>query len=242
MERFIDDFIDKNRTTPMVDVVNELYFKYGITPMHISRFDQLVNYFSDRLGGIQIDLSTAIGKIKFLKNISDFIGWRGKREIMNYIENTTQGLLDEVINEAMGMSDGDFRKATKILSVINDILPRNNEISRTFNALVKQKAEEEGFVVVRKGYGDMAWTFERGGGRIQQIIDYIKEQPKLPQKTRKGWMEYVGEDPNRKGWMSSVWRTVLDAGIIEKVRDGRSFTYKLGPNAEAFEQGKLIGF
>jgi hypothetical protein len=242
MESLIDDFIQRNRTTPMVDVMNELFFEYGLTPDHILHFDNLIKYLSDRLGRIKIDLTTPIGKIRFLKELSDQIGWRGKRELMGYIENTTQGLLDEAIDEAIGMSGGDFRKATKILSVVNNLLPRNNEISRTFNALVKQRAEEEGFVVVRKGYGDMGWTFEKGGGRIQQIIDYIKEQPKLPQKTRKGWMEYVGEDPNRKGWMSSVWRTVLDAGIIEKVRDGRSFTYTLGPNAEAFEQGKLIGF
>jgi hypothetical protein len=238
MERFVNDFIEKNRITPMEEVFNELFFQYGFTLNIISKFKPLEKYFRDRLSA-NINLDTAIGKINFIRSLVDFIGYRFKVEHKQFIENAVQGILDEVIDEINDISKGDIRKYSKLSTDIGNMLPRYGDIYRNFRALVKQKGEELGYVMVKK---PLTWTFEKGGGRIQQIIDYIKEVPETPKKTRRGWMEYVGEDPDRRGWNSYLWRAVQDAGIIEKVRDGRNFTYKLGPNAEAFEQGKLIGF
>jgi hypothetical protein len=241
MDRFVDTFIEENRTTPMDEVIDILFSQYGFTVDIIARFDNLENYFSKRLF-VNLNLKSATGKIHFLREIINSTGYKLKDRVRDFIENTIQGLLDNVVDEVLAEVGGDFRKATKKLSDVMKILPRRNNLNTEFFDMVKDRAEQEGYTLVRKGYGDMGWTFEKGGGRIQQIIDYIKEQPKLPQKTRKGWQLYVGEDPNREGWMSTLWRVVQDAGIVEKVRDGRTFTYRLGPNAEAFEQGKLIGF
>ena len=117
------------------------------------------------------------------------------------------------------------------------ILPRRNNLNSEFFDMVKNRAKQEGYAVVRK---PNEWTFERGGGRIQSVIDYIRSTEK---KTRGGWQRSVGKDPNEwKSWNSRMWGAMLSADIIQSHREGRDTVYTLGPNAEAFEQGKLIGF
>jgi len=235
-EKFIARFIDQNRTTPMEEVVNELFFNYGIGAEHIGRFDNLTKYFSDRLG-VKLNLKTATGKIHFLHELINFVGYRFKSPIMGFIENTIQGLFDNVIDEVLEESGGDFRSAIKKLSVVMKMLPRRNNLNTEFFDMVKNRAEQEGYAVVRKPY---EWTFEKGGGRIQSVIDYIKSTEK---KTRGGWQRSVGKDPNEwKSWNSRMWGAMLDADIIQSHREGKDTVYTLGPNAEAFEQGKLIGF
>jgi hypothetical protein len=240
-DRFVDYFIENNRDEYFPDIIENLLIQYQLNIDIIDKNEKLKSFIEDKLR-YPIDLSTPINKLIFLDRVREGIGHRITDAMRNKIEDITQGMMDEVVEEAFN-KEKDLMRAVKLLAKVKKILPiRNWSVIAQFDNLVKSRVEQQGYTMVRKGYGDLGWTFEKGGGRIQQIIDYIKEQPKLPQKTRKGWMDYVGEDPNRKGWLSSVWRVVQDAGIIEKVRDGRNWTYRLGPNAEAFEQGKLIGF
>lgn len=237
IENFLTDYINKNKTTQLDDVFRELYNQYGFTVDTIFRFDVLKQYFSDRLGE-KFNFNTAYGKLRFLKKITDLFGYKIDKIIKKHIIDVTQGLLDDVLDEVATMSKGDIRKYSKLVTDVQNFLPKT-EITGKFRELVANKGNEMGYVMINK---PLSWTFEKGGGRVQQIIDYIKDIPETPKKTRKGWMEYVGIDTERDGWNSYLWRAVQDAGIIEKVRDGRNFIYKLGPNAEAFEQGKLIGF
>lgn len=241
MDALVDNFIETHKDKGLGEVIETLFINYGFGLKSLELSTKLKSFIENKLR-YPIDLSTAVSRLIFLSKVRDEIGHKLTDNLRNRIEDITQGMLDELVEEAF-KKEKDLMKSVKLLGKIKKLLPiRNYSVIQQFDNLVRSIVEQQGYTLVRKGYGDMGWSFEKGGGRIQQIIDYIKEQPKLPQKTRKGWMEYVGEDPNRKGWMSTVWRVVQDAGIVEKVRDGRSYTYKLGPNAGAFEQGKLIGF
>ena len=234
------NYLIKNYEGKDIDfIINDLFTNQAFNFRLLSNMPILLNFLSSKLG-FKVDLSTPIDELLFYKKLISYDRDIGRNDaIRKIVTDLIQGLMDEIIEQALSEAGGDIKKATKRLKVINDVLSKNNEIVKTFKSQVKEIAKEQGYVMVDK---PLTWTFEKGGGRVQQIIDYIKEVPATPKKTRKGWMTYVGENPNRKGWNSYLWRAVQDAGIIEKVRDGRSYTYKLGPNADAFEQGKLIGF
>lgn len=239
LDNFVNYFIEAYADKEVSVIIYDLIIKQGFNFRMLNKMDKLLDFISDKIG-YRVNLSTPIDELIFYKKlISQYREFGRNNEFKKTIVDLIQGMMDEIIDQALSESGGDIKKATKRLKVINDILGKNDQLRKTFNSEVKEIAKEQGYVIVDK---PLTWTFEKGGGRIQQIIDYIKEIPETPKKTRKGWMSYVGENPDRKGWNSYLWRAVLDAGIIEKVRDGRSFTYKLGPNADAFEQGKLIGF
>ncbi len=239
LDRFADYIIEAYADKDIGVIIHDLILKQGFNLRMLKNMDKLLDFISSKIG-YKVNLTTPIDELVFYqKLISKDRSFGRDVQIIKNIEDLIQGMMDEIIDQALSEYGGDIKKATKRLKVINDLLSKNNEIRKTFNAEVKEIAKEQGYVMIDK---PLTWTFEKGGGRIQQIIDYIKEVPETPKKTRKGWMSYVGQDPDRKGWNSYLWRAVQDAGIIEKVRDGRSFTYKLGPNVDAFEQGKLIGF
>lgn len=255
IDRVLSDTQLYNR---MEDILDELVGVYGFTPVELVSNDRLYNlllnkliktvyigripmnrygkvigalverYIEDMFKG-NVDTLTMIDRIIKIRRFTD----RGQgRELDNLLD----GLVDDGIKYI-------FRKYKDPKDIIKYLSILKEKVGKDSGSLVipvaKDIAKKYGYTIVDKPLG---WTFERGGGRVQQIIDYIKDVPKLPQKTRKGWMEYVGEDPNRAGWNSYLWRAVQDAGIITKVRDGRSFVYTLGPNAKSFEDGTLIGF
>lgn len=189
------------------------------------------------------DIKNPINKILKLndyrnKILRSFRYYGSEEEAFDFLTDLLQGTIDDAISYLFE-SGKSIREIIKNLSILKKNYRYDDDSYNYLNSVISDIGEKHGYTLVRK---PLQWSFEKGGGRVQQIIDYIKEQPKLPKKTRKGWMEYVGEDPRRKGWNSTLWRAVQDAGIIEKVRDGVSYTYRLGPNAEAFETGKLIGY
>jgi hypothetical protein len=260
MDKVIDRVLsDTGGHSYMSDILKELVGLYGFTPYEIVGNDRLYNFLIDKTintsyvnWGTWRDYSdvlealvsryinemfnTDLDPLKMIEKIVSIRGFVYDKNSGKHLKNLLDGLIDDAVNYIFDKYENP-RQAIKYISILKDRLGRDSKT--LLEPIAKQVAKEHGYTMINKPLG---WTFETGGGRVQQIIDYIKDKPKLPQKTRKGWMEYVGQDPNRAGWNSYLWRAVQNAGIIQKVRDGRTFTYSLGPNAQAFEDGKLIGF
>jgi len=82
-------------------------------------------------------------------------------------------------------------------------------------------------------------TFEKKDGMIQSLINYIQDKPK---KTKEGFLRYIDSIGRTSGQHSAFFRAAVQSGIIKKVRDGRTITYELGPNYEAWKNGNLVAF
>ena len=101
---------------------------------------------------------------------------------------------------------------------------------------IRNFAERQGLVLFPKTAG---LTFEKKDGMIQSLINYIQEKPK---KTKEGFLRYINSRGRSSGQNSTFFRAAVHAGIIKKVRDGRTITYELGPNYEAWKNGNLVAF
>lgn len=102
--------------------------------------------------------------------------------------------------------------------------------------IINNFAEKEGLSIFPKTAG---LTFEKKDGMIQSLINYITDKPK---KTKEGFLRYINSRGRTTGQHSTFFRAAVQSGIIKKVRDGRTITYELGPNYEAWKNGKLVAF
>ena len=111
---------------------------------------------------------------------------------------------------------------------------------RGFDIEIRNKindfAKKQGLKLFPKTAG---LTFEKRDGMIQSLINYIQDKPK---KTKEGFLRYINSRGRSSGQHSTFFRAAVHAGIIKKVRDGRTITYELGPNYEAWKNGNLVAF
>lgn len=180
---------------------------------------------------------TQIKRLKTIQSIAKNVNGYDS-SIYEHITDTMEGLLDDAIN-FLFKSGNPIKIILKDLSNLKNNFKWNVNIKSEIDNHIVSIGKKNGYNLVPKAYN---WTFQKGGGRIQSIINYIKDTPKTPKKTRGGWMQSIGEDPKRRGWNSELWSAILHAGIIQSQRVGKDTIYTLGPNAEAFEQGKLVGY
>lgn len=101
---------------------------------------------------------------------------------------------------------------------------------------IKDFAKRHGLTLFDKTAG---LTFEKRDGMIQSLINYIQDKPK---KTKAGFLEYINSKGRTSGQHSTFFRAAVNAGIVKPVRDGRTITYELGPNYEAWKNDKLVAF
>lgn len=73
------------------------------------------------------------------------------------------------------------------------------------------------------------------GSLTQMFVDFVKNNPG---KTRKEFYDYIGRE-YRPGNNSEFFATINNAGIVQMERSGRQFVYTLGPNYEAWTEGRL---
>ena len=73
------------------------------------------------------------------------------------------------------------------------------------------------------------------GSLTQMFVDFVKNNPG---KTRKEFYDYIGRE-YRPGNNSEFFATINNAGIVQMERSGRQFVYRLGPNYEAWTEGRL---
>ncbi len=158
-------------------------------------------------------------------------------DVGDYIDDVMEGLINDCI-DYIYTNYNTIKDMLKQLAAVKKVFRKNSHGAEQIDKQFRSIGKKYGYTMIPK---HLEWSFEKGGGRIQQVIDYIRDKPKQPMKTKRGWMEYIGV-PYAHGWNARLWRTLNNTGIIKKTRVGNTFNYELGPNAEAFEQGKLVGY
>ena len=87
----------------------------------------------------------------------------------------------------------------------------------------------------------MGYSFNRkDDSMIRDLINYMKDISDI-KKTKRGFLDYIGSHYSG-GQYSDFWSAANKSGIIEKVGGGSNVTYKLGPNYEAWEEGRVVAF
>jgi hypothetical protein len=125
-------------------------------------------------------------------------------------------------------------KQSSILSVHLGIYRMKNIVP-----LVKDFAEKNGLTIIPKHKG---FTFQKDeGSMVRDLINYMKDIPEIPKKTKRGFLDYIGSRYTG-GQYSTFWSAVNKAGIIQKVGGGNNVTYELGPNYKAYEEGNVVAF
>jgi hypothetical protein len=129
------------------------------------------------------------------------------------------------------------KEAIKQSSILSDQLGRWR--MENIVPLVKDFAERNGLTIIPKHKG---FTFQKDeGSMVRSLINYMKDIPEIPKKTKRGFLDYIGSRYTG-GQYSTFWSAVNKAGIIQKVGGGNNVTYELGPNYKAYEEGNVVAF
>jgi hypothetical protein len=111
---------------------------------------------------------------------------------------------------------------------------------------VNNITKENGLTLVNKSGGYSLQKKE--GSMVRQLIDYMTDDVNTERKTKRGFLEYIGSEYSRGQFatfwsaVATFWSAVNKQGIIEKVGGGSNVTYKLGPNYDDWEKGKVVAF
>ena len=85
-----------------------------------------------------------------------------------------------------------------------------------------------------------SYTFKyppRKGTMTQKFTDYLKGNPR---RTANQFYEEVLGYPRPRAHNNMFFASIKDSGIVKMERQGRQFVYSLGPNYEAWTEGKLL--
>ena len=77
----------------------------------------------------------------------------------------------------------------------------------------------------------------REGTMTRKFVDYLKQNPK---STANKFYEDVLGYPRPRAHNAMFFASIKDAGIVKMERQGRQFVYSLGPNYQAWVEGKLL--
>ena len=145
--------------------------------------------------------------------------------------NESELVIDSILNTYSGV------EAIKRLSIFNERTKYkfHTEISDVVNNITK----ENGLTLVNKSGGYSLQKME--GSMVRQLIDYMTDDVNVIRKTKRGFLDYIGSHYT-SGQFGTFWSAVNKQGIIEKVGGGSNVTYKLGPNYDDWEKGKVVAF
>ncbi len=101
---------------------------------------------------------------------------------------------------------------------------------------VKDFADKHGITLFSKTRG---MTFTKKDGMMRDLSNYLKD---VEPKTKAGFLNYINSRGRTSGQYSTFFSAAKNAGLITPVRNGRTITYQLGPNYEAWENDKLVAF
>ena len=85
-----------------------------------------------------------------------------------------------------------------------------------------------------------SYTFKyppKKGSMTQLFTDYLKDNPR---STSNDFYEDVLGRPRPRAHNNMFFAAIKDSGIVKMERQGRQFVYSLGPNYDAWTQGKLL--
>jgi len=163
-----------------------------------------------------------------------FDGWEDMKtmdKINHQMMNDSFLVIEDILNTYSGV------EAIKRLSIFNKRTKYrfHTEISDVVNNITK----ENELTLVNKSGGYSLQKKE--GSMVRQLIDYMTDDVNAERKTKRGFLEYIGSEYSR-GQFATFWSAVNKQGIIEKVGGGSNVTYKLGPNYDDWEKGKVVAF
>lgn len=150
-------------------------------------------------------------------------------------KSVVQEMRDGIIYDTLQYLFNNFtpRDALKRASIMM------NKTNHTYNEIapyVKDFAAKHGITLFSKSKG---MTFVKKDGMMRDLVNYLKD---VEPKTKAGFLDYINSRGRSSGQYSTFFSAAQNAGLITPVRNGRTITYQLGPNYEAWENDKLVAF
>ena len=223
-ETFYNIFLDFFRKN--IDYYSNNLMEYGAKITEI--FDLISEKESKR---ILSSKGNPLEKIKQLIILENKFPWKYENVILTEV-------VDGLLYDAVEYSFKNYPPVDAItqLSIIKDKIGNRSE---GMIPLVKDFASKNGITLIPKHKG---FTFQKGDeSRIRDLINYIKDVPILPKKTKRGFLNYIGQTESG-GQLSTFWSAANQSGIIQQVGGGNKVTYELGPNYKDWEEGKVVAF
>lgn len=199
------------------------------------KYSEIVEFFLQSEFDRIMNMSTPYQRFNNLFSLRNkFDGWEDMKtmdKINHQMMNDSFLVIEDILNTYSGV------EAIKRLSIFNKRTKNrfHTEISDVVNNITK----ENELTLVNKSGGYSLQKKE--GSMVRQLIDYMTDDVNAERKTKRGFLEYIGSEYSR-GQFATFWSAVNKQGIIEKVGGGSNVTYKLGPNYDDWEKGKVVAF
>jgi hypothetical protein len=199
------------------------------------KYSEIVEFFLQSEFDRIMNMSTPYQRFNNLFSLRNkFDGWEDMKtmdKINHQMMNDSFLVIEDILNTYSGV------EAIKRLSIFNKRTKYrfHTEISDVVNNITK----ENELTLVNKSGGYSLQKKE--GSMVRQLIDYMTDDVNAERKTKRGFLEYIGSEYSR-GQFATFWSAVNKQGIIEKVGGGSNVTYKLGPNYDDWEKGKVVAF
>ena len=199
------------------------------------KYSEIVEFFLQSEFGRIMNMSTPYQRFNNLFSLRNkFDGWEDMKtmdKINHQMMNDSFLVIEDILNIYSGV------EAIKRLSIFNKRTKYkfHTEISDVVNNITK----ENGLTLVNKSGGYSLQKKE--GSVVRQLIDYMTDDVNVIRKTKRGFLDYIGSHYT-SGQFGTFWSAVNKQGIIEKVGGGSNVTYKLGPNYDDWEKGKVVAF
>ena len=199
------------------------------------KYSEIVEFFLQSEFGRIMNMSTPYQRFNNLFSLRNkFDGWEDMKtmdKINHQRMNDSFLVIEDILNIYSGV------EAIKRLSIFNERTKYkfHTEISDVVNKITK----ENGLTLVNKSGGYSLQKKE--GSVVRQLIDYMTDDVNVIRKTKRGFLDYIGSHYT-SGQFGTFWSAVNKQGIIEKVGGGSNVTYKLGPNYDDWEKGKVVAF
>lgn len=199
------------------------------------KYSEIVEFFLQSEFDRIMNMSTPYQRFNNLFSLRNkFDGWEDMKtmdKINHQMMNDSFLVIEDILNTYSGV------EAIKRLSIFNKRTKNrfHTEISDVVNNITK----ENELTLVNKSGGYSLQKKE--GSMVRKLIDYMTDDVNAERKTKRGFLEYIGSEYSR-GQFATFWSAVNKQGIIEKVGGGSNVTYKLGPNYDGWEKGKVVAF
>ena len=261
----VDSFIKETKGVPIEHFFDLFFDAYGFTIKDVENSKLLynvllgydwINYTNNYYNApektkrgeindiIRIILKVEYNRIMSMGNVEQrfnnltflsnkYWGWRDTPEYSRILiskEEESKGYINFIKNTYSGV------EAVKRLSLFN--IKTGHKYRSMILDVIDNIKKENNIIVTPKSKG---YTLnKRENSMVRQLIDYMKDI-KTPKKTKRGFLSYIGSEYG-VGQYSDFWSAANKSGIIEKVGGGSNVTYKLGPNYEAWEEGRVVAF
>jgi hypothetical protein len=260
-DRFIQYFKDNTNNKNIEEWLNNFFSTFGLDKEILLNNETFYNIFLDFFRkNFDYYSNSSMKYGGKIEEIFDLISERESKKILNSNNNPLEKIKqlirlektfpwkyeNVILNDAVGVILYDvveylFNNKTPIeaitqLSIIKDKIGGRIE---SIVPIVKDFANKNGITLIPKHKGI---TFQKGDeSRIRDLINYIKDVSISPKKTKRGFLNHIGQTESG-GQLSTFWSAANQSGIIQKVGGGNNITYELGPNYKDWEEGKVVAF